>query len=82
MMKRTLGAVLIVISLIGSMLVTAGETSLTRVLFIGNSYLYYNDSLHNHVKRMASERFLRYGQSRLSVQVGHDWWRAAAASRY
>ena len=57
MMKRTLGAVLIVISLIGSMLVTAGETSLTRVLFIGNSYLYYNDSLHNHVKRMASERF-------------------------
>ena len=54
MMKRTLGAVLIVISLIGSMVVTAGETSLTRVLFIGNSYLYYNDSLHNHVKRMAS----------------------------
>jgi hypothetical protein len=57
MMKRILGAGLIVISLIGSMLVTAAETSLTRVLFIGNSYLYYNDSLHNHVKRMASERF-------------------------
>ena len=23
-----------------------------RILFVGNSYLYYNDSLHNHVKRM------------------------------
>ena len=57
MITRILGAALIVISLIGSMLVTAAETSLTRVLFIGNSYLYYNDSLHNHVKRMASERF-------------------------
>ena len=31
------------------------ETALKRVLFVGNSYLYYNDSLHNHVKRMASE---------------------------
>ena len=26
-----------------------------RILFVGNSYLYYNDSLHNHVKRMAEE---------------------------
>jgi hypothetical protein len=26
-----------------------------RVLFIGNSYLYYNDSLHNHVRRMLEE---------------------------
>jgi Domain of unknown function (DUF4886) len=25
----------------------------TRVLFVGNSYFYYNDSLHNHVRRMA-----------------------------
>jgi len=25
-----------------------------RVLFIGNSYFYYNDSLHNHVSRLAS----------------------------
>lgn len=24
----------------------------TRVLFVGNSYLYYNDSLHNHLRRM------------------------------
>ncbi len=26
-----------------------------RLLFVGNSYLYYNDSLHNHVSRMAAE---------------------------
>ncbi len=26
-----------------------------RILFVGNSYLYYNDSLHNHVKRIAEE---------------------------
>ena len=26
-----------------------------RVLFVGNSYLYYNDSLHNHVERIAEE---------------------------
>lgn len=26
----------------------------TRVLFVGNSYMYYNDSLHNHVNRIAS----------------------------
>ena len=26
-----------------------------RVLYIGNSYLYYNDSLHNHVRRMLNE---------------------------
>ena len=81
MMKRTIGAVLIVISLIGSMLVTAGETSLTRVLFIGNSYLYYNHSLHSHVKRLASERFSHMASGD-TVQVGHDWWRAVAASRY
>lgn len=24
-----------------------------RILFVGNSYFYYNDSLHNHVRRMA-----------------------------
>lgn len=26
-----------------------------RVLFVGNSYFYYNDSLHNHVERIAEE---------------------------
>ena len=30
---------------------------LTRVLFVGNSYLYYNDSLHNHVERMAQAQY-------------------------
>ena len=28
-----------------------------RILFIGNSYLYYNDSLHNHFRRMVEEAF-------------------------
>lgn len=27
----------------------------TQVLFVGNSYLYYNDSLHNHVLRLARQ---------------------------
>lgn len=37
-----------------------------RILFVGNSYLYYNDSLHNHVRRLAiaadpaSEKALQY----------------------
>ena len=57
MVKRVLSAALVIFGLIGPSLAMADETSLTRVLFIGNSYLYYNDSLHNHVKRMASERF-------------------------
>ncbi len=30
-----------------------GRPTPTRVLFVGNSYLYYNDSVHNHVRRMA-----------------------------
>jgi hypothetical protein len=30
-----------------------GTPSPQRILFVGNSYLYYNDSLHNHVKRIA-----------------------------
>jgi hypothetical protein len=29
-----------------------------RVLYIGNSYLYYNDSLHNHVRRMLEEFYV------------------------
>lgn len=31
------------------------NTAPERVLFVGNSYLYYNDSLHNHVARIAAE---------------------------
>ena len=30
------------------------------VLFVGNSYLYYNDSLHNHFKGMADEKYPGY----------------------
>ena len=28
-----------------------------RLLYIGNSYLYYNDSLHNHVRRILEEYY-------------------------
>ena len=31
----------------------------TRLLFVGNSYLYYGDSVHNHVRRMAAAAGLR-----------------------
>ena len=31
------------------------NTSPYRILFVGNSYFYYNYSLHNHVKRIAEE---------------------------
>jgi len=33
------------------------NTNPNRVLFVGNSYFYYNDSLHNHVRRMVEEQF-------------------------
>jgi hypothetical protein len=31
------------------------NTSPQRILFVGNSYFYYNDSLHNHVRRIVEE---------------------------
>ena len=36
------------------------HTSPKSVLFVGNSYLYYNDSLHNHFKAMADEKYPGY----------------------
>ena len=32
-----------------------GNSAPKRILFVGNSYLYYNDSVHNHVRRIAAE---------------------------
>lgn len=32
-----------------------GVVAARRILFVGNSYLYYNDSVHNHVRRIAEE---------------------------
>jgi hypothetical protein len=43
-----------------------------RILFVGNSYLYYNDSLHNHVRRLviasnpAVEKALQYKSATIS----------------
>ena len=50
------------IFLISFGLAANNDTNLSNknILFVGNSYLYYNDSLHNHVKRMAIERFPSY----------------------
>lgn len=54
-----------------------------RVLFVGNSYLYYNDSLHNHVRRMAAaadpslEKTLAYKSATIGgARLAHhaiDW---------
>lgn len=45
-----------------------------RVLFVGNSYLYYGDSLHNHVRRMAIENDKanekKYGYKSITVSGG------------
>jgi hypothetical protein len=35
--------------------VTSLMSEPSHVLFVGNSYLYYGDSVHNHVRRMAQE---------------------------
>lgn len=34
-----------------------------RVLLVGNSYLYYNDSLHNHLRRMVAEADAELGKA-------------------
>ena len=39
------------------------NTNPQRILFIGNSYLYYNDSLHNHFKRIVEEKKPNYDGS-------------------
>ncbi len=47
----------------------------TRVLFVGNSYFYYNDSLHNHVRRMvdaAQPGFLKKAQFKSATIGGAD----------
>tara|TARA_B100001093_G_scaffold440491_1_gene441024 strand:- start:285 stop:1064 length:780 start_codon:yes stop_codon:yes gene_type:complete len=56
--------VLILIFIYSNLLFTADpivkeleNKSPERVLYIGNSYLYYNDSLHNHVRRMLEETY-------------------------
>lgn len=43
-----------------------------RVLFVGNSYMYYNDSLHNHVNRIASaaDPSLKKGIQYKSATIG------------
>ena len=42
----------------------------SRILFIGNSYLYYNDSLHNHVKRLLEEKYPNIEPQIKSATIG------------
>ena len=51
-----LKAVFLLTLLISSTVLVA-DSHPKRILFIGNSYLYYNDSIHNHVKRMLVEHY-------------------------
>jgi len=54
------------------------NTNPTHVLFIGNSYLYYGDSVHNHVRRMVAaaglddEKDLKYKSVTISGGALHD----------
>ncbi|MFM1815182.1 MAG: hypothetical protein RLZ98_1877 [Pseudomonadota bacterium] len=49
-----------------------------RILFVGNSYLYYGDSVHNHVRRMAAaagihaEREMPFKSVTISGGALHD----------
>ena len=36
-------------------LLSFAENYPSKILFVGNSYLYYNDSIHNHVEKMLIE---------------------------
>ncbi|MGW8270615.1 MAG: DUF4886 domain-containing protein [Burkholderiales bacterium] len=51
-----------------------GIESPRRVLFVGNSYLYYGDSLHNHVRRLAIENDKanekKYGYKSITISGG------------
>ena len=56
-----------------------GVESPTHLLFVGNSYLYYGDSLHNHVRRMVyaanpdlKPRTLKYKSATISGSALHD----------
>ena len=42
----------------------------SRILFVGNSYLYYNDSVHNHVKRLLVEHYKDDGIVTKSSTIG------------
>ena len=49
-------------------LLTADYSS--RILLVGNSYLYYNDSLHNHLKRLLEEKYPNISPKIKSATIG------------
>ena len=44
--------------------------NLNRILFVGNSYLYYNDSIHNHTERLLIEYYKDNGIVTKSATIG------------
>ena len=59
-------------SLISQELISEEKNQPRTILFIGNSYLYYGDSLHNHFKRMVEEFLINYdgGANVKSATIG------------
>ena len=59
-------------SLISQELIFDEKNQPRTILFIGNSYLYYGDSLHNHFKRMVEEFLINYdgGPNVKSATIG------------
>ena len=43
------------------------------ILFIGNSYLYYNDSMHNHVEELMEDYFKGQEIVTKSATIGGSW---------
>jgi hypothetical protein len=57
-------------------ILTSGVERPASVIFIGNSFFYYNNSLHNHVLRLASAADPAYQLRATSVTIsgsGADW---------
>src|SRR3977135_373743 len=57
-------------------ILTSGVERPAAVIFIGNSFFYYNNSLHNHVLRLASAADPAYRLRATSVTIsgsGADW---------
>src|SRR3977135_4301174 len=57
-------------------ILTSGVERPASVIFIGNSFFYYNNSLHNHVLRLVSAADSAYQLRATSVTIsgsGADW---------
>lgn len=66
-LTRILGPAILLLVMASAFSAESGESrtapSPQRILFVGNSYLYYNDSLHNHVRRLVAAADPTLGKS-------------------